>query len=240
MPNYAPSFSFTLLMPPPMSIKPRLLDLFCCAGGAGKGYADAGFEITGVDIEPQPRYPFPFVQADALEYLRVHGHEYDAIHASPPCQGYSQSRFTPNALGKEYPMMIEETIAVLQQVGKPWVVENVPGSGLSGLVLCGTMFGLKVQRHRHFAASFMLMSTGKCHHRLGQFGVYAGKITKLGTRAASYVASSGDTHYRPQLASLDEGREAMGIDWMNRMELCQAIPPAYTKWIGEQLINQLK
>jgi DNA (cytosine-5)-methyltransferase 1 len=217
--------------------KPKLLDLYCCAGGAAKGYAQAGFDVTGVDKEPQPNYPFAFIQGDAIEYLLAHGHEYDAIHASPPCQGYSQCRFTPGASGKDYPLLIEPTLAALRAIGKPWVMENVPGSGLSDLVLCGTSFGLNVQRHRHFAASFMLMHTGPCNHREGNLGIYANKVTRLGTRGVAYIAGSGRKHYRPLPAPFAEGEAAMGIDWMNRYELSQSIPPAYTNFIGQQLMQ---
>ena len=217
--------------------RPKLLDLFCCAGGAAMGYHQAGFDVVGVDVQPQPNYPFRFVQADALEYLAAHGREYDAIHGSPPCQGYAGTRHIVSCAGREYPLLIAPTIAALRAVGRPWVVENVPGSGLSDLTLCGTMFGLPLRRHRHFAASFLMLSSGECRHGPADLGVYAGKVTRLGTHAAAYVASSGRTHYRPQTATLAEGRVAMGIDWMDRHELSQAIPPAYTRFIGEQLMR---
>ncbi len=106
----------------------RLLDLFCGAGGAAVGYHNAGFdEIIGVDIKPQPRYPFEFVQADALEYLAEHGREFDAIHASPPCQGYSIMHNLPWLRGRDYPLLILPTIEMLEALGKPYVVENVMG-----------------------------------------------------------------------------------------------------------------
>lgn len=109
-------------------MKPRLLDLYSCAGGCARGYADAGFDVTGVDINSQPRYPYPHIVADALEYVAAHGHEYDAIHASPPCQLYSKSTVMFRAAGKEYPDLIGPTRDALIAVGRPWVIENVPGS----------------------------------------------------------------------------------------------------------------
>src|SRR3990172_3289585 len=136
---------------------PRLLDLFCGAGGTAMGYSLAGFtDIVGVDIVPQPRYPFELVQADALEYLAEHGHEFDAIHASPPCQGYSIMNNLPWLRGREYPLLILPTIDLLRQTGKPYILENVMGArrgakglkkrgleqhGLEAGWLCGTMFG---------------------------------------------------------------------------------------------------
>jgi DNA (cytosine-5)-methyltransferase 1 len=218
--------------------KPRLLDLFCGAGGCAVGYARAGFEVVGVDHVKQPRYPFEFVQGDALEYLAAHGPEFDAIHASPPCQGYSQTRFVVSTKGKDYPQLLGKTRSAMEATGLPWVIENVPGAPMGGVELCGTMFGLGVRRHRLFEASFLLVGPAVgCTHRGSDLGVYAGKVTRLGTKAAAYVASSGRTHYRPQLASRPEGAEAMGIGWMNPAELSQAIPPAYTEFVGRQLID---
>ena len=221
-------------------MRPRLLDLFCGAGGCAVGYHRAGFDVVGVDIAPQPRYPFEFVQADALEYLAAHGRKFDAIHASPPCQGYSQTRFVVSTRGRQYPMLLQDTFDALESTGRPWIIENVSGSPLRGAMLCGTMFGLVVRRHRVFEGSFTLMCPGQvCRHRITDYGVYAGKVTKLGTRAVAYTASTGRTHYRPERAQAGHAAEAMGIDWMNLKELCQAIPPAYTEFVGRQLINAL-
>ena len=239
--------------------RPRLLDLFCGAGGCAVGYHRAGFDVLGIDINPQPNYPFEFHKAGALEFLKCLREadeigdrlgalnatgglclsDFAAIHASPPCQGYSQTKYVISTKGKQYPDLLGQTRRALGAVGLPWVIENVPGAPMSGGVLCGTMFGLKVRRHRLFETSFPLsVPTSGCHHG-SDFGVYAGKVTRIGTRAASYVASSGRTHYRPQTASINDGREAMGIDWMDRHELSQAIPPAYTEFVGRQLIEQL-
>lgn len=150
----------------------RLLDLFCGAGGAAMGYHRAGFdEIVGVDIKPMLRYPFAFVQADAFEYLREHGQEFDAIHASPPCQGYSNgTNYNHKQYGKkEYPLLIGPTRQMLQEIGRPFCIENVMGAkAMLGftLTLCGTQFGLRVQRHRLFESSHLIMRpTEPCHHR---------------------------------------------------------------------------
>src|SRR3990167_3259097 len=130
---------------------PRLLDLFCGAGGSAVGYSRAGFDdIVGVDNRPMPRYPFTFVQADALEYVAEHGREFDAIHASPPCQGYSVMRNLPWLKAKEYPLLIEPTRELLEAFGKPWIIENVMGAKLRAGWLCGTMFDLPIFGHRYF------------------------------------------------------------------------------------------
>ena len=219
----------------------RLLDLFCGAGGCSVGYRRAGFaEIVGVDLHPQPNYPFEFVRADALEYLREHGREFDAVHASPPCQRYTVGRHIHGS-GDRHPDLVGPCREGLDEVGVPWVMENVPGSPLNGAMLCGTMFGLSVRRHRVFDASFMLFSPGcPCRHRVTDYGVYAGRVTRLGTRGVAYTASSGRTHYRPESAEKEHAAEAMGIDWMTLKELCQAIPPAYTEFVGRQLLDHVR
>lgn len=133
-------------------IRPRLLDLFCGAGGAAMGYHLAGFDVVGCDINPQPNYPFPFHQYDALAAIVEQGHRFDFIHASPPCQSY-----TPlNAYNHhEYPDLIAVTRELLVASGKPWIIENVPQAPLiDPVTLCGPMFGLKLYRHRLFEASF--------------------------------------------------------------------------------------
>lgn len=216
-------------------VTPRLLDLFCCAGGAGEGYRRSGFDVTGVDIEPQPNNPHRFVQADALEYLEAHGHEYDAIHASPPCQGYSNLKAMHP--GKEYPMLIEPVRALLKRIGKPYVIENVEGAPLQGysdlfgnhgVVLCGSMFGLGVERgflrrHRIFETSFPLPQPA-CNHRGPAVGVYG----------------HGGHTGKHRMLYREEAAKAMKIDWMNRDEICQAIPPDYTNYIGRYLLAEVK
>jgi DNA (cytosine-5)-methyltransferase 1 len=140
----------------------RLLDLFCGAGGAAMGYHRAGFdEIVGVDIEPQPRYPFAFFQGDALEYCAAHGSEFDAIHASPPCQAYTRMArglLESQGRGREYPDLIHATRSALHLAGVVSVIENVPGAPLLGpVMLCGSSFGLLVQRHRLFESTVPML-----------------------------------------------------------------------------------
>jgi DNA (cytosine-5)-methyltransferase 1 len=211
---------------------PTLLDLFCKAGGAGEGYRRSGFDVTGVDIESQPNNPHRFICADALEYLEAHGHEYDAIHASPPCQGYSNLKAMHP--GKKYPMLIEPVRTMLQKIGKPYVIENVPGSplitysdlfGFHGVMLCGSMFDLKcsrgwLRRHRNFETSFPIVQPTCNHPKSPAVGVYG------------HGGHSG----KHRMLYRDEASEAMRINWMNRDEMCQAIPPAYTEFIGRYLI----
>jgi DNA (cytosine-5)-methyltransferase 1 len=196
--------------------KPRLLDLFAGAGGAARGYQQAGFYVVGVDHVPQPRYiGEEFIQADALEYLAEHGHEYDAIHASPPCQAYSIMRNLPWLRDKEYPMLIEPTREVLQSVGKAWVIENVMGAKLAAGWLCGRMFGLPFFRHRAFETNWFWMQPGHPKHTSVISG---GRM--LGGRARL-------------------GHEAMLLAWMSPKERDQAVPPAYTRYVGEQLMRTL-
>jgi DNA (cytosine-5)-methyltransferase 1 len=215
-------------------MKPRLLGLFCGAGGAGMGYHRAGFEVVGVDIETQPHYPFEFVQADALEYLTAHGHEFDAIHASPPCQRYSAITKAKHAEDR-HPDLIEPTRRLLIETGKPYVIENVPNAPLENpLILCGTMFGLRVIRHRLFECNPAIYFSPTCgcknvHTQIGgKHGFIGGTYQD---KMQGYVTVIGATY------KLSVGSWAMGIDWMTRRELSQAIPPAYTEYIGAQLMN---
>lgn len=211
---------------------PRLLDLFCGAGGCSEGYRRAGFDVVGVDIKPQPRYPFQFIQADALEYVARHGAEFDAIHASPPCQAYSISR--NNGSNKDAPRLIAPTRAALIATGTPYVIENVMGADLiNPLMLCGASFGLgaagmDLPRHRLFESSALLMGS-PCTHRRGKtLGVYGNGTTRWHLDAIGRCLRES------------EKRQAMGIDWMNRRELTQAIPPAYTEYLGRQLMAALE
>ncbi len=215
-----------------MTRKLRLLDLFCCAGGCSVGYHRAGFaEIVGVDNRPQPRYPFEFVQADALEYVAEHGHKFDAIHASPPCQRYSIGRHIHNS-GRNHPDLVEPSRKLLIASVKPWVIENVMGSPLRDpAMLCGRMFGLRVLRHRLFEASFLLMTPSHPRHPRGNL---TNANQGYSTGEHGYVCVAGNNFVRTA------GAKAMGIDWMKtRYELAQAIPPAYTEYIGRQLIDVL-
>jgi len=218
----------------------RLLDLFCGAGGASEGYERAGFtEIVGVDIACQPHYPYTFIRADALSFP-LDG--FDAIHASPPCQDYARTRFIVSRRGREYPRLIAPMRERLIASGLPWIMENVEGAPLMNPVtLCGTSLGLRVRRHRLFESSHLLFAAGPCNHQDGDVGVYAGKVTVLGSHATAYTASSGRIHYRPQTLKVIDGQIAMGIaSWMSAHELSQAIPPAYTEWLGRQLLEAIK
>jgi DNA (cytosine-5)-methyltransferase 1 len=205
----------------------KLLDLFCGAGGAAMGYYRAGIlDITGVDLTPQPRYPFRFIQADALMYVRRYGHLYDLIHASPPCQLYSQ--LARIGWEKEYSDLIGDLRLALQDIDKPYVIENVPGAPLRDpLLLCGTMFGLYIIRHRLFECNPVLwFPPATCSHSLPV--VKCGRKPDRFREFASLAGNFSDVEY---------GRIASGIHWMVREELSQAIPPAYTEYIGRCLLE---
>lgn len=215
----------------------RLLDLFCGAGGCAVGYHRAGFtEIVGVDNRPQPRYPFEFVQGDALEYLAAHGREFDAIHASPPCQKYSQVNRRQQLQGREYPDLIPAIRELLIRSGIPWVIENVEAAPLKRAIkLCGTSFGLPIRRHRLFESSMMLFCL-PCNHSRFKEKKYPTCFQEKGAvrRKSSVVQIYGNT------AGVGLWPAALGIDWMNRHEMSQAIPPAYTEYIGRQLLQTME
>lgn len=218
-------------------MRPRLLDLFCGAGGAGMGYHRAGFDVTGVDIKPMQRYPFEFIQADALEYVAERWHEYDVIHASPPCQAYTHARHIGHRGRSDHPMLVDAVRQILRRSGFPYVIENVKGAPMENpIMLCGSAFGLGVQRHRLFESNMPLLSPGCAHV---QFGMprFPGTPGVDGTARFSRIVnpmSSGVSH--TDLAN------AMSIDWIPQSgfrptnELQQAIPPAYTEFIGRQLM----
>ena len=204
----------------------KLLDLFCCGGGAGMGYHRAGFEVTGVDIVYQPRYPFLFVQGDALEYLAEHGHKFDAIHASPPCQGYSH--LTPQASKGNHEKLIPAVRELCRKLGKPYVIENVAGAKReleTPVMLCGSMFGLRTQRHRFFEVNFPLEAPSQCDHS---------EIPLLVTTASK---ASRELRFKLGMKpkSVENAPLAYGIDWLTFSELKEAIPPAYTQFIGEKM-----
>ena len=199
--------------------RPRLLDLFCGAGGAAMGYHRAGFEVVGVDIKPQPHYPFEFHQADALTFP-LDG--FDAYHASPPCQHATRIGHQWRARGYDYPDLIEATRRRLAATGLPYIIENVMGSQLIHPVrLSGAMFRLGVHRQRLFECSFPVPF---------YFEVRKSQKTVMVCGHASISRDYED--YRKWPA-------AMGIDWMTRRELTQAIPPAYTEYIGNYLLEAL-
>lgn len=214
---------------------PRLLDLFCGAGGAGMGYHRAGFEVVGVDIAPQPRYPFEFHQADALTFP-LDG--FDAIHASPPCQAYSIAN---NIHGRaDHPDLLPATRARLEAWGGPWVIENVPGAPMRNwVVLCGRAFGLGVKRHRWFESNVALLVPPCPPGHPGDWVSVFGHTVLTRGHVIGRAKGGGNTIQRHHL-STEVGRTAMGIDWMTRDELSEAIPPAYCEHLGRQLIQALE
>jgi len=222
----------------------KLLDLYCCAGGAAKGYADAGFEVVGVDIGPQPNYPFEFHQADAIEFVKEHGHEFDAIHASPPCQTFSR---TKTLHGNEHPDLIEPTRDALVASGKPWVMENVVGAPLIDTIkLSGQHFNmtapdvdgvpLKLVRHRLFESNIVLRVPDSFHENrhvqtasvYGAGGGWTPKHRDNPDRRGGYIPHT------------DVIKRLMGIDWMSKHEMSQSIPPVFTEWVGRQLGGYVK
>ncbi len=215
--------------------KPKLLDLFCCAGGAGAGYSMAGFEIVGVDVKAQPNYPFPFIQTDALALDPKFISTFDAIHASPPCQSYSDLA-KRNRNADAWPRLVEPVRKLLVDTGLPYVIENVEGAPLlDPVVLCGTMFkGLRVLRHRLFEANFPILTPAHGAHP---------KVHTFDKRKAHF----GKTHDMTDFVQVTGGgnctiaaaRDAMGIAWMTKNELNEAIPPAYTRLIGKQLLHYI-
>lgn len=220
-----------------------LVDAFCCAGGATKGYQRAGFTVIGVDCEPQPHYcGDEFIQMDALEYLaliQAFRVKVDAVHASPPCQDWSALASVTGGNGTGW--LLEATLPILRRLPCPWVCENVVGAPLPrtdnlfgdyGVELCGTMFGLQVLRHRLFQTSFPVVPPEHGSHD-GEFYSPAGHGDPSWSRRERDPKFKGKG-YAARCAA------AMGIDWMNRDELAQAIPPAYTEWLGARMMEQLE
>lgn len=215
--------------------RPRLLDLFCCSGGAGRGYQLAGFEVTGVDVEDYSEVYAGdrFIQGDALEYLAAHGHEYDAVHTSPPCQSSCALTKGTNK-GREYLNLIPATRALLATLPVPSVIENVQGSDLRrDLTLCGEQFGLSVIRHRYFElGGWSMEPLAHRPHRGRVAGWRHGKFFD-----GPYFAVYGDGGGK---GTVEQWQEAMGMDWTrDRKALAEAIPPAYTRHIGQALAAHL-
>jgi DNA (cytosine-5)-methyltransferase 1 len=216
------------------------------------GYHRAGFDVVGVDIAPQPHYPFEFIQADAIEYLsETMAVGFDAVHASPPCQAYSRMRHLPwvKARVADYWDSIPPTLAALRTIDRPWVVENVTGAPLDGITLCGCMFalafddGVPLYRKRLFASSVFMLAPGHGRHTRA---IVPGPLLKDRARRINgqhtgrdkldyIIAGKGRTAGTPALWS-----GAMGTPWMSIKEMAQAIPPAYTEWIGRQLLASIE
>ena len=231
--------------------KPRLLDLFCGAGGAGMGYHRAGFEVEGVDNSDArlAEYPFKSHKGDAIEYLLEHGHEYAAVHASPPCTGYTRGTAAIPDRMERYDRLIGATREALGIVGKPYVIENVAGARpelRDPLLLCWSMFNangsvldddgtpLRMERHRLFESSFYLTSPAACNHpkSVQVAGAYGG--ARRDKWEARHVRKGG---YVPP--SLEVLRALIGAPWMSETGCFLSIPPAYTEWIGAQLLDHL-
>lgn len=228
--------------------RPRALDLFAGAGGAGMGYSRAGFDVYGVDIDPQPRNPFPFYQGDALVVMRrlllgeavpfTHRDgrvewltlsDFAAIHASPPCQGYTALN---SGHKEDWPLLIEPVRDLLDEIGKPYVIENVQGAPLRrDLTLCGEMFGLGVIRHRYFElGNWQASKPLHVPHRGRVSGWRHGEFFE-GPYVAVYGKGGGK-------ATVEQARVAMDIDWMTELhDLVECVPPAYTEFIGQQLLE---
>ena len=208
----------------------KLLDLYSGAGGAAKGYQRAGFYVVGIDHKPMPRYcGDEFYQANALEYLAEYGHEYDVIHASPPCQFGSKQ--TPMKYRPRHPNLIPQTRKLLKQTGKPYIIENVENVRrhlINPVLLCGSMFGLNIWRHRYFEISGLVMLVPPCNHE---------KLPVLITGTTRRIINGTEVRFEPSVA---ERAEAIEIDWMTGNELDEAIPPAYTEFIGRQLLAVLE
>lgn len=218
-------------------MRPRILDLFCGAGGCAVGYHRAGFEVVGVDIVPQPRYPFTFHQGDALAFCREHGHEFDAIHASPPCQAYSVANHIHQR--GDHPDLVAATREAVQGTGLLYIIENVPGAPLlNPTLICGLALGLNVKRHRLFESNVLLFGT-KCGNHKGDWLVVFGGSPRRRCHVSGRAKGGGPVCLRKK-APIEEGRAAMGIDWMNGKELSQAIPPAYTEYLGRQLMTVIE
>lgn len=238
--------------------KPKLLDLFCCQGGASRGYADAGFDVYGVDIGPQPRYPFPFHQADALglmvsllkgdivEFVLPGGKAEEiglddiaAIHASPPCQSFLNLGAVNKALGRgyEYPNLIRPTRDLLVASRLTYVIENVENARNqlnAPARVCGTGLGRPLRRHRLFESNIALEGIGCDHSRFTERRYWTGWRPKGEKRLSTVVQVYGNAGGRR------EWPEAMGIDWMDRHGMVEAIPPAYTEHIGRQLMAHIR
>jgi DNA (cytosine-5)-methyltransferase 1 len=228
-----------------MNKQPLMFDVCCGAGGASMGYSRAGFCVIGVDINPMPRYPFQFIQADALEFLDGLFHcpstvfgPVAAIHISPPCQGYSCTK-SINPHANDYPKLISPARELLQSIGLPYVIENVEGARrdmISPVILCGSQFGLRrefngerayLRRHRCFETNWALTDAGPHDHSGYAFPVFGGG-----------PGGARNLHLRGKGAAA-MARELMDIDWMTRDELDESVPPVFTEYVGTHLMREL-
>lgn len=221
----------------------KILDLFCGAGGAAMGLHQAfpNAEIVGVDIKPQPRYPFAFIEADAMSYIQFgdmmapwRPSESDFIWASPPCQKYTSA--APLQGRRAHPDYIAPLRAILKQAGVPFVIENVPGAPLiNPITLCGLTLGCNVKRHRLFEASFPVLAPPCPKGHPGDWLIVFGWSALRRSNGAGTGPKKDRGKTKGKSVPHEEAGRAMGIDWMNRLELSQAIPPAYSRFIAEQM-----
>lgn len=223
----------------PSPARPLLLDLYCGAGGAAMGYYRAGFDVVGVDIAPQPHYPFEFHQADALDFVAEHWRRFDAVHASPPCQGYLNLGAVNRALGRDYdhPQLITDTRRLLIATGLPYVIENVQDARRAlrhPVRVCGTGLGLPIRRHRMFESNVPLEGVACDHGRYTEPRYWTSWRPNGERRLSTVVQVYGNAGGR------DEWPAAMGIDWMTSTEMVEAIPPAYSEHIGRRLIAHVE
>lgn len=218
----------------------KVLDLFCCAGGASMGYSLAGFELTGVDIKDQPNYPFTFIKGDVMEILKDRDFlsRFDFIHASPPCQGYSNftkddSVYVYYSSGKQTPKLIAPVREVLKSINKPYAIENVAGAAedmINPIYLTGCMFNLPIRRKRLFECNFpveqpkSILKRGYVKRYADEHGLHKKDMTVTGKSRNK--------------GCLDTWRKIMDISWMKRgWELTEAIPPAYSHYIAQQFLK---
>lgn len=211
-----------------MTGKPRALELFCRQGGSAMGLYRAGFDVHGVDIEPQPRFPFSFAQADAIEYVRDHGHQFNLISGGPPCQRYS---LTQRIQGNEHPDLIGAFREAAQASGQPYLIENVEEARpllIDPVMMCGYSFGMRTDRHRLFESSVPLFELA--HRKHEQQKVKMGRALQPGDRYHAIGNFSGVPYVRAD----------MDVGWMSREGIRECVPPAFTEFIGRQIIEQLR
>lgn len=214
----------------------NLLDLFCGAGGATIGYLNAGFNVVGIDINDQPEYPSPFIKGNALELIGSMAKNFDVIHASPPCQHFTKYRNCRKDLKSRYQDLLSETREALVATKKPYVIENVVGAPMrSPITLCGSMFGLDVRRHRLFECNFPLKPP-QCDHTVWQPNRFPGGRSR--ERGHARILCRGTVEVGRWNIPIKVQQKAMGISHINNLRmLSEALPPAYTRWLGKQIKN---